>query len=70
MVEDDGGTQKTWAFETTVKYNSKTYSVEIKIPLNSRDDVIWRGPLTLSYIEKNSGKPIHFGDVELVLELI
>lgn len=70
LVEDDGGTQKTWAFETTVKYNSKTYSVEIKIPLNSRDDVIWRGPLTPSYIEKNSGKPIHFGDVELVLELI
>jgi len=70
MVEDDGGTQKTWEFKTTVKYNSKAYGVEIEIPLNSRDDIIWRGPLTPSFIEKKSGIPVGFGDVELVLELI
>ena len=70
MIEDDGGVQKTWALKTTVKYNSKTYGVDIEIPLNSRDDIIWRGPLTPSFIEKNSGKSVRFGDVELVLELI
>ena len=70
MIEDDGGVQKTWALKTTVKYNSKTYGVDIEIPLNSRDDIIWRGPLTPSFIEKNSGKSVCFGDVELVLELI
>jgi hypothetical protein len=70
MVEDDGGTQKTWEFKTTVKYNSKAYGVEIEMPLNSRDDIIWRGPLTPSFIEKKSGIPVGFGDVELVLELI
>ena len=70
MIEDDGGVQKTWALKTTLKYNSKTYGVDIEIPLNSRDDIIWRGPLTPSFIEKNSGIPVGFGDVELVLELI
>ena len=70
MIEDDGGVQKTWSLKTTLKYNSKTYGVDIEIPLNSRDDIIWRGPLTPSFIEKNSGVPVGFGDVELVLELI
>ena len=70
MIEDDGGVQKTWELKTTVKYNSKTYGIDIEIPLNSRDDIIWRGPLTPSFIEKNSGKSVRFGDVELVLELI
>ena len=53
-----------------VKYNSRSYGFEIEIPLRSRDDIIWRGALTRSYIEKYNGITGHFGDVDLVLELI
>ena len=70
MVEDDGGTRTTWKASTTVKYNSKSYGIELEIPLNSRDDIVWRGSLSYGFIEKNSGLPIRLGDVELVLELI
>ena len=70
MVEDDGGTMTTWKCSATVKYNSRSYGFEIEIPLRTRDDIIWRGALTRTYIERNSGVTGHFGDVELVLELI
>ena len=70
MVEDDGGTQTTWKCSAMVKYNSRSYGFEIEIPLRSRDDIIWRGALTRTYIERNNGLTGHFGDVELVLELI
>ncbi len=70
MVEDDGGTRTTWSAKATVKYNSKSYGAEIEFPLNTRDDIVWRGSLSHAFIEKNSGKTVRFGDVELVLELI
>ena len=70
MVEDDGGTMTTWKCAAMVKYNSRSYGFEIEIPLRARDDIIWRGALTRTYIERNNGVTGHFGDVELVLELI
>ena len=70
MVEDDGGTMTTWKCSAMVKYNSRSYGFEIEIPLRVRDDIIWRGALTRTYIERNNGHIGHFGDVELVLELI
>ena len=70
MVEDDGGTMTTWKCSAVVKYNSRSYGFEIEIPLRARYDIIWRGALTRTYIERNSGRTGHFGDVELVLELI
>ncbi|MBO7544289.1 MAG: hypothetical protein J6T02_01765 [Bacteroidales bacterium] len=70
VTEDDGGTIETWKSSAVVKYNSKSYGVEIAIPVNSRDDIVWRGQLTRSYVEKYSGETGHFGDIELVLELV
>lgn len=70
MVEDDGGTMTSWKCSATVKYNSRSYGFEIEIPLRTRDDIIWRGALTRTYIERNNGVTGHFGDVDLVLELI
>ena len=70
MVEDDGGTMTTWKCSAMVKYNSRSYGFEIEIPLRMRDDIIWRGALTRTYIERNNGVTGHFGDVDLVLELI
>ena len=70
MVEDDGGTRTTWKCSAMVKYNSRSYGFEIEIPLHTRDDIVWRGALTRTYIERNNGVTGHFGDVDLVLELI
>ena len=70
LTEDDGGKKTSWKASATVKYNSKSYGIDVDIPLNSRDDIVWRGTLTSDYIKKYSGQKVRFGDVELVLELI
>lgn len=70
ILEDDGGTRTTWKASAVVKYNSKSYGIDLEIPLHTRDDIVWRGSLTRTYIEKYSGVSSGFGDVELVLELI
>lgn len=70
MIEDDGGTRTSWKCSAMVKIESKSYGFELEIPLHSRDDIVWRGSLTTNFIERNSGKTVRFGDVELVLELI
>ena len=70
ISEDDGGTITSWKVEGTLKVKSKTYGIEISLPIRSRDDIVWRGCLSRRYIQNNSGKVQHFGDVELTLELI
>ena len=70
IVEDDGGTRTTWKCSAQGKYNSKQYGFDLEIPLNSRDDIVWRGSLSHAYIEKFNGQMASFGDVDLVLELI
>lgn len=70
VVEDDGGTQTKWDLELTVKIQSKSYGVDVSIPINSRDDIVWRGRLSRSYVEKYSGVNSRFGDINLTLELI
>ena len=70
ITEDDGGSTTSWKCDLNVIYNNKKYGVEINLPVRTRDDIVWRGSLTRAYIEKYSGEPVRFGDVELVLELI
>ena len=70
MLEDDGGTQTSWKCSATVKYNSKAYGFDLELPLRTRDDIVWRGSLSRSYIERFNAQTGHFGDVDLVLELI
>ena len=70
IVEDDGGSITSWKCSAVVKYNSKSYGFELELPVRSRDDIVWRGQLTRSYIEKYSGHPTSFGEMTLVLELI
>ena len=70
IVEDDGGSLTSWKCSAMVKYNSKSYGFDIEIPIHARDDIVWRGALTRSYIERYSKNTGHFGDVDLVLELI
>ncbi|MBO4435162.1 MAG: hypothetical protein J5769_06915 [Bacteroidales bacterium] len=70
IVEDDGGSQTTWKCSAVVKYNSKSYGFEVELPLRSRDDIVWRGQVTRSFVEKYSGAPVSFGEMSLVMELI
>lgn len=70
MIEDDGGTKATWKCNAVVKYNSKSFGLELEIPINSRDDIVWRGLLTRKFVQNYSGELSRFGDVELILELI
>ncbi|MBO4623915.1 MAG: hypothetical protein J5646_00275 [Bacteroidales bacterium] len=70
IVEDDGGTQTSWKCSAVVKYKSQSYGFEVDLPFRTRDDIIWRGSVTRSFVERNSGKPVNLGDVEVVMELI
>lgn len=69
ITEDDGGTQETWKCSAVVKYNSKSYGIDISIPINSKDDIVWRGQLGRSFIEANNNVVGHFGDVDLTFEI-
>ena len=70
ITEDDGGTVKDWNCTALVRINSKSYGIEVKIPFNSFDDVVWRGSLTSRWFEANSDTTGHFGDVDLTFELM
>jgi len=70
ITEDDGGTRTDWKCTALVRIASKSYGVEINLPFNSRDDVVWRGHLTSRWIEANSNIVGHFGDVDLTFEVV
>lgn len=70
ITEDDGGTKTSWKWVSKVIIKNQSYGIDVDIPFNSRDDIVWRGSLSRNFIEKNSGQNCGFGDVELVLELI
>ena len=70
ITEDDGGTQTSWKCTALVRVKSMSYGVEIDLPLNTRDDIVWRGQLAWGWLESNSGKPSHFGDVSLTFDLV
>lgn len=70
VIEDDGGSRTTWSCSATVKVQSKSYGFDIEIPLNSRDDIVWRGQLTYNYLTANNGKTGHFGDIDMTFEIM
>lgn len=70
ITEDDGGTIKDWNCTALVRVASKSYGVEVKIPFNSYDDVVWRGSLTRKWFEANDDVTGNFGDVDLTFEVV
>ena len=70
IIEDDGGTKTTWKAEAIVKVESKSYGITLTIPINTSDDIVWRGQLSSRYIFANNKIPGQFGDVDLVFEVI
>jgi len=69
ITEDDGGTRTSWKCSAKVTIKSKSYGFEIELPMNSRDDIVWRGQLSSSYIDKYNGETGRFGDLELTFEI-
>jgi hypothetical protein len=59
-----------WDCSAVVKINSKSYGIDISIPVHKRDDIVWRGQLTRRWIEANSDLTGHFGDVDLTFEVL
>lgn len=70
ITEDDGGTRTEWKCTALVRIKSKSYGVEINLPFNTRDDIIWRGQLSDSWLENNVNQVCHFGDVDVTFELV
>ena len=70
ITEDDGGTRTEWNCTALVRVESKSYGVEIKLPFNSRDDIVWRGQLAGKWLESTSNMVGHFGDVDLTFEVV
>ena len=48
----------------------KSYGVEVTIPMNIRDDIVWRGQLSTRWFEEGKGRTWPFGDVELTFEVV
>lgn len=70
IIEDDGGTRTSWKAEGEVKIKSKTYGFGVTLPYRTRDDIVWRGNLSARYFERYSNVTGHFGDVDLVFEVV
>ena len=70
ITEDDGGTRTEWNCTALVRIESKSYGVELKLPFNSRDDIVWRGQLSSRWLEATSNLVGHFGDVDLTFEIV
>ena len=70
ITEDDGGTLTEWKCTALVRVASKSYGVELNLPFNSRDDIVWRGHVTSRWLEANNNVVGHFGDVDLTFELV
>lgn len=69
ITEDDGGTIDNWKCSAVVKYDSKSYGIDLSIPINSKDDIVWRGQLSRRFIEASSNVVGHFGDVDLTFQI-
>ena len=70
ITEDDGGTITKWDCTAFVRIASKSYGIEISLPYNSRDDIVWRGQLATKWFENNNNVNGHFGDVDLTFEVL
>ena len=70
ITEDDGGTQTEWSSKAKVYVAGKSYGVEFTIPMNIRDDIVWRGQLSTRWFEEGKGRTWPFGDVELTFEVV
>lgn len=69
VTEDDGGTSTNWKCSAAVKVASKTYGIELDIPYNDKDDIVWRGQLSADFLRSANPVTGRFGDVEITFAL-
>lgn len=69
ITEDDGGSRTTWKCSAVVKIKSKSYGFEMELPMNSRDDIVWRGALSSHYFSGKNTVEGTFGGVKLTFAL-
>lgn len=70
ITEDDGGTKTSWKCEAIVKYQSKSFGINLELPFNTYDDIVWRGQLTSKYLEHTSSLSGQYGDLSLTFEIL
>ena len=70
ITEDDGGTRTEWNCKAKVFIEGSSYGVELTLPFNSRDDIVWRGMLDMDMLEEYSGQQCRYGDVAITFEII
>lgn len=69
ITEDDGGTRTEWKCTALVRIKSMSYGVELNLPFNTRDDVVWRGQLSERWLSASSAQAGSFGDLDLTFEV-
>lgn len=70
ITEDDGGTRTQWKCTALVRVESRSFGIELELPFNSRDDIVWRGQLASKWLEAHDNIVGHFGDVDLTFEVV
>ena len=70
ITEDDGGTKTEWTSRAKVFIEGKSYGFEITLPLNVRDDIVWRGKLACEWFEECDQQVWPFGDVDLSFDIV
>jgi hypothetical protein len=70
IAEDDGGFWDDWKCTALVRIASRSYGIEVSIPIKSWDDIVWRGRLSWNWLQANSGVKSCYGDVELTLDVV
>ncbi len=68
IIEDDGGRKTSWNCTALVRIESKSYGIELSIPYNQYDDIVWRGQLSSRYLKATSNTQGSFGGVDLTFE--
>ena len=70
ISEDDGGYWEDWKCTALVRISSRSYGIEVSIPIKSWDDIVWRGRLAWNWLQANSGVKSRYGDVEITLDVV
>lgn len=70
ISEDDGGFQESWKCTALVRISSRSYGIEVSLPINSWDDIVWRGRLSWDWLEANDRRNCSYGDVDISFDVV
>lgn len=70
ISEDDGGFWDDWKCTALVRIASRSYGIELSIPIKTWDDIVWRGRLSWNWLQANNGVRSSYGDVQLTFDVV